>query len=400
MDEVFATIETAVEEIQQGKILIVTDNKNRENEGDFIMAADKVTPEAVNFMVTHGRGLLCQSITEERARELELFPMVKENTSVYSTAFTVSVDAKNRTSTGISANDRAATIKTIVDPETHPEDLLRPGHIFPLIAKKGGVLNREGHTEAASDLARLAGCSPSGVLCEILDENGSMAKLPRLEEIARQYNLKIISVDELVSWMKVHYTIRLAESNFPSRSGDFRLILYDNLLYPEQPHAAVISCKTFDPDNALVRIHSECFTGEVLLSSRCDCKDQLDIAMKRIAEEGGVLIYLRQEGRGIGLVEKIKAYHLQDQGYDTVDANIKLGHQPDERDYCTAAAIIRDLGIRGIRLMTNNPGKEKALKDAGINVNERVQIEVKPGNKNRHYLAAKKVRFGHHLEYV
>ena len=398
--EITSAIEIAVEEIRQGKILIVTDNESRENEGDFIMAADKVTPEAVNFMIKHGRGLLCQSITGERAKELELFPMVKENTSAYSTAFTVSVDAKNKTSTGISAHDRAATIKAIVDPETRPEDLLRPGHIFPLLAKDGGVLSREGHTEAAADLARLAGCSPSGILCEILNEDGSMARLPQLEEIARQHNLKIVTVESLVRWRKERYTSRLAESSLPSHAGDFRLILYDNPLSPEQPHTAIVSAKPFDPDNALVRIHSECFTGEVLLSSRCDCKDQLDIAMRKINEEGGALIYLRQEGRGIGLVEKIKAYHLQDQGYDTVDANIKLGHQPDERDYCTAAAIIRDLGIRGIRLMTNNPGKESALKDAGILVNERVRIEVKPGNKNRHYLAAKKVRFGHQLEYV
>ena len=400
MDKVYATVEEAIEEIRNGKVIIVTDNMNRENEGDFIMASDKVTPEAVNFMIKNGRGLLCQAVTADRARELDLFPMVNENTSAYTTAFTVSVDAKGRTSTGISAYDRAATIKTIVDPAATADDLLRPGHIFPLVAKDGGVLTRDGHTEAAMDLARLAGLSPSGVLCEILDEDGAMARLPRLEEIALQHNLKIVSVDNLIRWIKERHIRRLAESSLPSYNGDFRLILYDNPLCPQQPHAAVISDKAFDPDNALVRIHSECFTGEVLQSARCDCKDQLAKAMQRITAEGGVVIYLRQEGRGIGLVEKVKAYNLQDQGYDTVDANIKLGHQGDERDYGIAAAIIRDLGIRGIRLMTNNPGKESAIKEAGIRVNERVQIEVPPGDKNRIYLAAKKVRFGHKLEYV
>ena len=401
MNDVFATIDEAIEEIRQGRMLIVTDNEDRENEGDFIMAADKVTPEAVNFMVTHGRGLLCQSITSDRARELELFPMVQENTSSHITAFTVSVDARENTSTGISAFDRAHTIKTIIDPAARPEDLLRPGHIFPLVAKDGGVLTRGGHTEAAVDLARLAGCGLSGILCEILHTDGTMARLPQLKELAREHKLKIVTVESLVSWRKEHDTVRrLAESCLPAEAGDFQLILYENQLKVNQPHLAMISSKPFDPDNALVRLHSECFTGEVLSSTRCDCKGQLDLALQKIAAEGGVLVYLRQEGRDIGLVDKIRAYKLQDQGYDTVDANIKLGHQPDERDYTAAAAIMRDLGIRGIRLLTNNPEKESFLKEAGFRINGRVGIEIPPGEKNRDYLATKKVRFGHHLEYV
>ena len=400
-DTTFATIEEALDEIRQGKMLIVTDNENRENEGDFVMAAEKVTPDAVNFMTIHGRGLLCQAITAGRARELKLTPMVQQNTSVHTTAFTVSVDARYVTTTGISAFDRAATIKTIIDPAACAEDLLRPGHIFPLIAKDDGVLIRDGHTEAAVDLVRLAGCGTSGILCEILDMDGKMAQLPRLREMARQHNLKIVTVENLIRWRKEHDMVkRIAESRLPAKAGDFQLVLYENSINPEQPHLAMISAKAFDPDNALVRVHSECFTGEVLMSVRCDCRDQLTEAMQRIAEEGGAIIYLRQEGRGIGLAEKIKAYHLQDQGYDTADANIKLGHQPDERDYTMAAAILRDLGIRGVRLMTNNPDKEISLKDAGIRVSGRVRIEIQPGDKNRDYLTAKKVRFGHHLEYV
>jgi len=409
MNKTFATVEEAVEEIRLGRMLIVIDNEDRENEGDFIMAADKITPEAVNFMTVYGRGLVCQSITPERAKELELFPMVRDNTSLHTTAFTVSVDARNVTSTGISAFDRAATIKTIVDPATVPEDLLRPGHIFPLIAKKGGVLARNGHTEAATDLARLAGFSPSGVLCEILNPDGTMARLPQLLETAKQHGLKVVTVESLADWRlkndleydtKPDVIRRLAESRFPAAAGEFRLTLYENPSKPDQPHLAIISAKTFDPENALVRIHSECLTGEVLMSSRCDCRDQLNESLRRIAAEGGVIIYLRQEGRGIGLAEKIRSYSLQDQGYDTVDANIELGHRPDERDYAVAAEILCDLGICGVRLLTNNPDKETALKTAGIRINERIRIEIKPGDNNRDYLKTKKVRFGHHLEYI
>ncbi|GMO52856.1 MAG: bifunctional 3,4-dihydroxy-2-butanone-4-phosphate synthase/GTP cyclohydrolase II [Treponemataceae bacterium] len=404
MSGIFATIEEAVEEIRAGRVIIVTDDEARENEGDFVMAAERVTPEAVNFMTIYGRGLVCQSITAERARELALGPMAADNTSVHTTAFTVSVDARGVTTTGISAFDRAATIKTVIDPAAGPDDLLRPGHIFPLVAKDGGVLSRDGHTEASLDLARLAGLSPSGVLCEIIADDGTMARLPRLQEIAREHGLKIVTVAALIRWRaereRASGVTRITEGWLPSASGDFRLVLYENPRNSGQPHIAMVSLKEFDRSSALVRVHSECLTGEVLMSARCDCGAQLSESLRRTGREGGVVIYLRQEGRGIGLAEKIRAYNLQDEGCDTVDANIKLGHEPDERDYGVAAAILRDLGITGIRLMTNNPDKEHALKDAGIEVHERVPIEIRPGEKNRAYLATKKVRLGHDLKYV
>jgi 3,4-dihydroxy 2-butanone 4-phosphate synthase/GTP cyclohydrolase II len=350
--------------------------------------------------------------------------MTSENTSAHGTAFTISVDARDGTTTGISAFDRAATIRAIVNPHTRPEDLCRPGHIFPLIARDGGVLARDGHTEAAADLARLAGLQPSGILCEILDSDGGMARLPRLREMARRHGLKIVTVAGLIRWRRendrttdaappgpaagtapagtpaVNPVPRLAESRLPLAAGTFRIILYDNPGRPEQPHIALVSEKDFDPAGALARVHSECFTGEVLMSGRCDCGAQLAEALRRTAIEGGVVIYLRQEGRGIGLTDKIRAYALQDKGCDTVEANIKLGHGPDERDYAIAAAILRDLGIRGIRLMTNNPAKEEALAEAGIKIIERVGIEIRPGDENRKYLETKKVRLGHRLDYV
>jgi 3,4-dihydroxy 2-butanone 4-phosphate synthase/GTP cyclohydrolase II len=415
MNAIFADIEAAVEDIRQGKMLVVTDDEDRENEGDLIMAAEKVDPGAVNFMAIHGRGLICQAITEKRARELDLPPMVTENTSANTTAFTVSVDAAC-TSTGISAFDRAATIRALVDPATKPADLLKPGHIFPLIARDGGVLARDGHTEAAADLARLAGLTPSGILCEILAADGRMARLPQLAVFAKQHGLKLITVASLIRWRREHEAVtdlpvrtdlptdllirRLAESRLPSQAGNFRMILYDNPGCPRQPHLALVSEAPFNAGDALVRVHSECFTGEVLRSGRCDCGDQLTESLRRVAAEGGVVIYLRQEGRGIGLTEKVKAYALQDTGLDTVDANIRLGHGPDERDYAAAAAILRDLGISGIRLMTNNPAKVEALSAAGIRINARVPVEVQPGEENRNYLKAKKVRLGHKLEYV
>ena len=406
---VFANTEEAIEEIRRGKMLIVTDDEGRENEGDFVMAAEAVTPEAVNFIASRGRGLLCQAITALRSRELRLPLMVRENTALHTTAFAVSVDARRGTTTGISAFDRAATIRVLTAPETRPEDLARPGHIFPLIAADGGVLTRAGHTEAASDLARLAGFAPSGILCEILDEDGSMARLPRLTQLAAEFKLKILTVKELAAWRAKNDPApaaapaaakRLAESRLPTRAGDFRVIAYDNPECSAQPHIALVSRTAFDPDNALVRVHSECLTGEVLLSGRCDCRAQLEEAMQRISSEGGVLIYLRQEGRGIGLTEKIRAYALQDEGRDTYDANICLGHDPDERDYTMAAAILKDLKVSCIRLMTNNPAKVQALGDAGIIVRERIPVEIKPGEDNREYLAAKKARFGHKLNYV
>ncbi|MDR2588508.1 MAG: 3,4-dihydroxy-2-butanone-4-phosphate synthase [Spirochaetales bacterium] len=420
MNGVFAGIEEALEELKKGKMLIVTDDEGRENEGDFVMPAQTVSPEAVNFIALHGRGLLCQAITGKRARELGLPLMVTHNTSLHTTAFTVSVDAREGTSTGISAFDRAATIKALVEPSSQPESLCRPGHIFPLIAREGGVLERDGHTEAAADLARLAGFRPSGILCEILAPDGRMARMGQLETLAREQGLKIVTVADLIRWREKNDpqgrlsvsspapvsaggaagAKRLAESRLPTEAGNFRVILYENAGKPDQPHLALVSEAGFDPKRALTRIHSECLTGEVLLSSRCDCGEQLILSLKVTAKEGGVVIYLRQEGRGIGLTEKIKAYSLQDTGLDTFDANIKLGHGPDERDYAAAAAILRDMGVTGIRLMTNNPAKEDALSAAGIEVIERVPLEVRPGKENRKYLEAKKVRFGHSLRYV
>ncbi|MCL2602325.1 MAG: 3,4-dihydroxy-2-butanone-4-phosphate synthase [Treponema sp.] len=413
MGEVFAEVEEALDEIRRGRMLIVTDDEGRENEGDIIMAAEKVTVDALNFIASHARGLLCQALTPERAATLDLPMMVQKNTAVHATGFTVSVDAREKTTTGISTYDREATIKTLIDPATRPDDLCRPGHIFPLIARRGGVLVRDGHTETAVDLARLAGLYPSGILCEILDDDGKMARLPRLARMAREYGLKILTVKKLIEWRKAHDTIeesedavsvappkRLAQSRLPSCSGNFQLISYDNPGYPNQPHLAIVSEKPYKAGNALVRIHSECLTGEVLGSLRCDCSAQLSAALERVGQEGGVLVYLRQEGRGIGLTEKIRAYALQDEGLDTIDANLKLGHQADQRDYAVAAAILKDLGVSGIRLMTNNPDKSQALQQAGITINEMVHIEIEPGDENRSYLATKKNRFRHTLELV
>ncbi|MDR1626144.1 MAG: 3,4-dihydroxy-2-butanone-4-phosphate synthase [Spirochaetia bacterium] len=409
----FANVEEAIQEIRSGKMLIVTDDEDRENEGDFVMAAQAVTPEAVNFVTRHGRGLLCQSITARRARELKLPPMVSKNTALHETAFTVSVDLLKGGGTGISAFDRAATINALVDPSTRPEDLGRPGHIFPLVAAPGGVLSRQGHTEAAADLARLAGFRPSGILCEILDADGAMARVPRLREIAAEHGMKICTVKDLARWRekndaaaredkqdRVPEAKRLAESRLPSKTGDFRLILYENPASPEQPHIVLVSEKPLDPGSVIVRVHSECLTGETFLSQRCDCGAQLEEAMRRAAAEGGLIVYLRQEGRGIGLTEKIRAYALQDEGCDTYEANVKLGHGPDERDYAIAAAILKDLGISGIRLLTNNPAKIEALARGGIMVRERIPVEIEPGRENRSYLAAKKSRFGHKLNYI
>jgi len=411
LNSVYLEVEDAIDEIRRGRMIIVTDNEDRENEGDLIMAAEKVTPQAVNFIAAHARGLLCQAITKERALELELPLMVEKNTSSHSTNFTVSVDAKENTTTGISAFDREVTIKALVNPKSRPNDLCRPGHIFPLVAKDGGVLTRDGHTETAVDLPRLAGLFPSGILCEILDDDGTMARLPRLEKMAIEHDLKILTVEKLIAWRKLNdNTIpasvdaakpkRLAQSYLPSRFGRFTIISYENPGRPEQPNLALVSEKSFDAASTLVRVHSECLTGEVLGSLRCDCASQLSKSMKRINDEGGVLIYLRQEGRGIGLTEKIRAYALQDSGLDTFDANIKLGHEADERDYTAAAAILKDLHISGIKLMTNNPDKSEALSHAGIPVKEVVRIEIEPATENRAYLAAKKERFGHKLSLV
>ena len=416
--DIYLEVEEAIDAIRCGKMIIVTDSEDRENEGDMIMAAEKVSPEAVNFISLHARGLLCQAITQERAQELALPLMVQKNTSSHATAFTISVDAREGTTTGISAFDRAVTIKALIDPATSPEDLCRPGHIFPLIARPGGVLARDGHTETAVDLPRLAGLAPSGILCEVLNDDGTMARLPHLEKMAREHGLKILTVEKLIAWRKMHDNDipssasetaaavdgtpikRLAQSRLPTRAGNFQIISYENSGRPEQPHLALVSERSYDPSNALVRLHSECLTGEVLASLRCDCAAQLSTAMERISAEGGVLIYLRQEGRGIGLTKKIRAYALQDEGLDTFDANIRLGRKSDERDYAAAAAILKDLNISGIRLMTNNPNKSRALLNAGIKIKDLVRIEIEPEPENRAYLAAKKNRFGHTLELV
>ena len=409
--DVYMEVEEAIEEIRRGRMIIVTDNEDRENEGDLIMAAEKVSPDAVNFIATHARGLLCQAITPERAAELELPLMVQKNTAVHSTGFTISVDAREGTTTGISTFDRDVTIKALVNPATRPDDLCRPGHIFPLIAKPGGVLVRDGHTETAVDLPRLAGLYPSGILCEILDDDGTMARLPRLERMAREHGLRILTVEKLIAWRKIHDNVipapqaaappkRLAQSRLPIRCGNFQIISYENPGRPDQPHLAMLPEKGYGATDALVRIHSECLTGEVLGSLRCDCAAQLAKALEHISAEGGVLIYLRQEGRGIGLTEKIRAYALQDEGLDTIDANIRLGHQGDEREYAIAAAILKDLGISGIRLMTNNPDKSQGITEEGINIKELVRIEIEPEAESRDYLVTKKNRFGHKLELV
>ncbi|MDR0550857.1 MAG: GTP cyclohydrolase II [Spirochaetaceae bacterium] len=410
METIFAGVEEALEEIRRGRMLIVTDDEGRENEGDFVMAAQFVTPQDVNFVTLYGRGLLCQSITTSRARELELPLMVETNTALHATAFTVSVDLRRGASTGISCADRAALIQALINPETRPGDLRRPGHIFPLIARPGGVLERQGHTEAACDLPRLAGLAPSGILCEILDTDGSMARLPRLTEIAREHGLKILTVESLVKWREAHdsgYTDTPEENAcpaagalLPTRWGAFRISAYPNKENAAMPHIALVSQKAFAPDNALVRVHSECFTGDVLASLRCDCGGQLEQAMRRVAEEGGVVVYLRQEGRGIGLTEKIRAYALQDSGSDTVEANLQLGYNADERCYEEAAAILRGLGITGLRLLTNNPAKAAALQSAGLTVHGREALELEPHSENRAYLAVKKHKLGHKLALV
>ncbi len=398
---VFTPIEEALEAVALGRVLIVVDDEDRENEGDFIMAAEKVTPAAVNFMATHGRGLVCTPLTAERAAELRLEPMVSDNTALHETAFTVSVDARHGTSTGISAADRASTIRALADPDTRPRDLARPGHIFPLIAKNGGVLRRAGHTEAAVDLARMAGLEPVAVLCEVVDEDGSMARLPRLLEIARQHDLPIITIEDMILYRRrtEKLVVREAETPLPTQHGDFRLILYGTTINDEH-HVALVKGEVEGKKDVLVRVHSSCFTGDVLSSLRCDCGDQLHQAMRAIAEEGeGVVLYMHQEGRGIGLVNKLKAYMLQDAGLDTVEANEHLGFRPDPRDYGLGCQILVDLGLTTLRLLTNNPQKRAAIEGYGLKISEHVPIEVAPSEHNRRYLDTKRDKLGHLLRH-
>lgn len=393
----FASIEEAIEEFRRGKVVIVVDDEDRENEGDFIMAAEKVTPEAVNFMAKHGRGLICVAAPPEHIEKLGLDMMVGRNTALMGTPFTVSIDAREGTTTGISAYDRAITIKKFASPDAKLEDFARPGHVFPLKARAGGVLRRAGHTEAAVDLARLAGLFPAGVLCEIMDEDGSMARLPKLREIARRFGLKIITISDLIAyrWKKEKLVRRVVEVDFPTGYGHFKLHLYESDV-DEHHHLALVKGDIADGRPVLVRVHSECLTGDVFHSKRCDCGDQLERALCMIEGEGrGVFLYMRQEGRGIGLPNKIKAYKLQEEGYDTVEANRLLGFPPDLRDYGIGAQILADLGVRKIRLITNNPAKRVGLEGYGLEIVERVPIEVPPNPYNMRYLETKRDKLGH-----
>ncbi len=398
----FATVEEAAEIYRRGELVIIVDDEDRENEGDLCLAADAVTPAAINFMARYGRGLICLAMTEERCKELDLPLMVENNTSNYGTAFTVSIEARGRVTTGISAFDRAETVRVAIDPKTKPADLLRPGHVFPLRAKKGGVLKRAGQTEASVDLAAIAGMTPAAVICEIMNEDGSMARLPDLREFAVQHGLKILSVADLINYRMQHekHVHCLAAPRIPTPYGEFRVHAYKSDITGEE-HVAMVMGEIGEDDEVLVRVHSSCLTGDVFHSHRCDCGDQLERAFDRISKEGkGVVLYLLQEGRGIGLINKLKAYELQEQGHDTIEANEKLGFAPDIRDYGTGSQILRDLGVRKIRLMTNNPAKYVAIEGFGLTIVERVPLEIAPSDETRKYLQAKKKKLGHILELV
>jgi 3,4-dihydroxy 2-butanone 4-phosphate synthase/GTP cyclohydrolase II len=398
----FASIETAVEAIRAGRMIIVVDDEDRENEGDLTLAAEKVTPEAVNFMAKHGRGLVCLPMTPERLDELEIPLMVSENSSRFETAFCVSIEAKSKTTTGISAADRAATILTALEAETRPADLARPGHVFPLRARTGGVLVRAGQTEASVDLARMAGLTPAGVICEIMNDDGTMARVPQLAKFAKKHGLPMITIADLIRYRMRNERLvkRIAAAKLPTDYGEFQVYAYENGIDGET-HVALVRGEIGDGTNVMVRVHSKCLTGDVFHSMRCDCGAQLEAAMERIALEGrGVLLYLNQEGRGIGLANKIRAYALQDEGLDTVEANERLGFKPDQRDYGIGAQILGDLGVRSMRLLTNNPRKFIGLEGYGLSIVETLPIEIPASEHSREYLRTKKEKLGHRLSTV
>ncbi len=396
------TIESALAALRRGEIVIVVDDAERENEGDFIVAAEKVTPQVVNFIARHGRGLICLAATGERLADLDVHPMVTRNTAALGTRFTVSIDAAHGITTGISAADRARTVQVFIDPATRPNDLARPGHIFPLEAVPGGVLQRAGHTEAVVDLCRAAGLYPAGLLCEIMDEDGEMARLPRLGEIAREHDLKLITIADLIRWRRRHDQLvhREAEVPLPTSFGEFHMVAYSTLV-DSSTHIALVKGDISPDEPVLVRVHSECMTGDLFHSLRCDCGEQMEAALRQIEAAGrGVFLYMRQEGRGIGLVNKMKAYRLQDEGADTVEANARLGFPPDLREYGLGAQILRDLGVRRMLLMTNNPRKIVGLESYGLELAGRVPLEVEPGQRNAKYLETKKARLGHLLDHL
>ncbi len=399
-EKMFDPIEEAIYELMQGKTVIVCDDEDRENEGDFVALADQITPESINFMITHGRGLVCTPITEQKANELELHPMVDQNTDPHGTAFTVSIDHES-TTTGISAAERAETIQALLDPDNKSRHFKRPGHVFPLIAKNGGVLRRAGHTEAAIDLARLSGSEPAGVICEVIKDDGEMARVPDLRKIADEHELKMITIKDLIQYRhkKDKLVNKEADIKLPTDFGDFRAIGYTSIV-DDKESIALIKGQLIPGEPTLVRVHSECLTGDVFGSHRCDCGPQLQAALQQIEKEGrGVLLYMRQEGRGIGLINKMKAYQLQEQGYDTVEANEKLGFKPDLRDYGIGAQILRDLGISKMRLLTNNPRKITGLKGYGLEVVDRVALQLPYNKDNEKYMRTKYSKLGHMLHF-